>query len=100
MPGATFVRSSLSTRPHSSAVVMEENLASINTPVETSLATAVPGLPLENPTSAALRAGASVVCAITRHGYCLSKVFRASHEHFLVIWRSASQQPKLRKCAP
>lgn len=48
-------------RPHMSAVTMEAKLSSIRMISEASLATLLPVIPMEKPTSAALRAAPSLV---------------------------------------
>lgn len=47
--------------PHKTAATIELKLSSCKTIEDASLATSVPAIPMENPTSAFLRAGASFV---------------------------------------
>ena len=47
--------------PHIIALTIDAKLSSIRMIAEASLATSVPAIPIENPTSAALSAGASFV---------------------------------------
>lgn len=56
-----FWTASLTARPHLRAMMMDEKLSSISTMADASLATSVPEIPIEKPTSAALSAGASLV---------------------------------------
>ena len=56
-----FLTASLTARPHISAVMVEEKLSSRRIIELASLATSVPAMPMENPTSAIFRAGPSFV---------------------------------------
>ncbi len=56
-----FWTASLTALPHMIAFTIEAKLSSNSTIAEASLATSVPAIPMENPTSAVLSAGASFV---------------------------------------
>jgi hypothetical protein len=56
-----FLIESYMLRPHKTAFTMDEKLSSIRVIEAASLATSVPDIPIANPTSAFLRAGASLV---------------------------------------
>jgi hypothetical protein len=56
-----FLTASLMALPQAKALTMEEKLSSMRMMSDASLATSVPAMPMEKPTSAALRAGASLV---------------------------------------
>ena len=56
-----FLTESLTARPHMIAFTIEAKLSSIRIIAEASFATSVPAIPIEKPTSAATRAGASFV---------------------------------------